>query len=68
MFRTQKRGTPTISTSGATFETATGFGAPNFSSINENGSRVYINTTMSANGAMYIDWQSGNPIVIDAEL
>ena len=68
MFRTQKRGTPTISTSGATFETATGFGAPNFSSINENGSRVYINTTMSANGAMYIDWQSGNPVVIDAEL
>ena len=68
MFRTQKRATPTISTSGTTFETSTGFGAPTFASINENGSRVYINTTMAANGAMYIDYQSGDPIIIDAEL
>jgi len=68
MFRTQKRATPTISTSGTTFDTSTGFGAPTFASINENGSRVYINVTRTANGAMYIDYQSGNPIIIDAEL
>ena len=68
MFRTQKRATPTISTTGTTFDTTTGFGAPTFASINENGSRVYINVTRGANGAMYIDYQSGNPIIIEAEL
>ena len=68
MFRTQKRATPTISTSGTTFDTSTGFGEPTFASINEHGSRVYINVTRTANGAMYIDYQSGNPIIISAEL
>ena len=67
-FRTQKRATPSISTSGTTFDTSAGFGTPEFTSINENGSRVFVSGTVGVNETKYVDYGSGNPIIIDAEL